>query len=482
MKKVFPFLVVFCILLGNFQVKATELVIDVPTEDIMEFGDLGLSILDILATGGKISVEDIEDLNDLRLALEGTGYRPHGLSANNRARLKTAKQNQLLQGYSHITGPILLDWGVHEYNVATNYSSSWIRSYTETGEDEVDPSQNIPELYSFMSNTNNLYFSGVDIINGSSNYYYTSDGGGVSTWKVDPSQITFISSNFTSYQNHLSNAGVNSPFLELFARSPLMTISIYSNQDESVSVIYSQANPVSFLSGRWDNDGSPNYSARFTGYNSSTDTINYYPNYGGNSNIPLYNQASFASLSLACNYIYQHYANINLFVDNVPWCITGQISQTPTVDFTDVIGTGADDDPIYDVWMPDTLTGEAGFDLTSLLDAIADFINDDTNDRVLAWDDISDQIIDIDGTLERVGVRKRAVAEVQEDDEVIEDTGDFPDIPLPDMPISDAFSGTSVLAELIDACQNTLPVELIACFWGIVFCCFIIGLIKILHK
>lgn len=193
------------------------------------------------------------------------------------------------------------------------------------------------------------------------------------------------------------------------------------------------------------------------------------------------------TLAAVLQYVSNHVRNANIYVDGVPWDLVNDIPLNPVIpDFEDVIVTPNDEEIYPDIIMPDTDYG--GFDLTSIFDAIKEAIADASSDDVAAGDGILDidDVLNNDGVIDINDGTAVDTIDVPFPDTIpieIEDINPpFPVFPIEVEPIHNAFSGTTILAELVDATQIVLPDELILVFWGIVFILFIIGLIKIFHK
>lgn len=199
-----------------------------------------------------------------------------------------------------------------------------------------------------------------------------------------------------------------------------------------------------------------------------------------------FNFAFSGSLSSVLNYIQEHFRNVNLYVDGEAWSLVSNPSPANPVipDFPDVINIDSED-PIGMIDLPNTTDYEGTFDITSLFDALKEAIagasdNDNTTKGVLTGDAVKDTFKDKAGEL--VGSIATPISTVIDDSFPIEGSLNYPNIVPYAEPISNAFMGTTVLAQLIDATQTVLPEPLTLVFWGIVFILFIIGLIKILHK
>lgn len=187
-------------------------------------------------------------------------------------------------------------------------------------------------------------------------------------------------------------------------------------------------------------------------------------------------QTNFAGLSTAINYFFGHFGNINLYVDNELWAYAGYSAPPITPEFPDAVGGEDLPTTTWPVHRP-----LAPYFITSpgMLQAIQDAIDDDGK---LDIDDLKPYLTDENGD---------PVPDPQFDPEpipipvpdpvnpdVVPGLPVLPAIP-PDMP---GFNGVSVLAEIINFTNQSLPTSLIVTFWGIIFGIVILGLIKILHK
>jgi len=200
-----------------------------------------------------------------------------------------------------------------------------------------------------------------------------------------------------------------------------------------------------------------------------------------------FNFSASGTLANVLNQVQNKFRNVNIYVDGIAWSLAGAPANPLIPTFPDVIGGTQDDPyPAYDIVFPDTTNYDGTFDLTSIFDAIKEAIigasdSDDTTSGTLTKEKVSDTFKDRAG--EAVGELTKTMDAVLDDSFPLEGTLNYPVLPpIPELPISNAFMGTTILAQLIDACQQILPEPLTLVFWGIIFILFIIGLIKILHK
>lgn len=353
------------------------------------------------------------------------------------------------------------------FNDWTGYSEFWYQKYMEQFyiEEEEEPEFEIPvgyqayidnilaynyriananQLSGIIQFTDPLSDSSYVALSGLENY---SSDGALYLWNCN--KITF---EVTSLNNNYS-----------FSYSP-----VYNNH------FYSTSNP------NWDTSRAYIYFPAQEGSNWR---------FGENYTSKVQTYSYSGSLSGLLDYLTQHFVNFDLVIDGNTWI--GGIDQAPSnpiiPDFNDVIG-GNEEDPIpaYDIVFPDTSDNEGTFDITSLFDALKEAIigasdNDDTTDSSLTREKVTDTYKDRVG--DAVGVAVKTIDDVMEDSFPVQGTLNYPNLPpIPQIPLDNAFAGTTILSELIDACQKIIPSPLALAFWGMIFILFIIGLIRILHK
>ena len=190
------------------------------------------------------------------------------------------------------------------------------------------------------------------------------------------------------------------------------------------------------------------------------------------------------SLQDVITYISLRFKNINLYVDNVLWCVAGAPTDLLIPDFPDVIQN--EDNLAYDIPFPNTPNYDGSFDLTSLFDALK-----------LAIIGASDQDISTPGTLTGEAVTDSYDGtDIDIQDKVVDlvstkvftgtledDTTDrLPDMVIPPGAVHAGLGGITVLSKFVDATQCILPEEIVIAFWGIFFILIILGLIKNLHR
>ena len=161
--------------------------------------------------------------------------------------------------------------------------------------------------------------------------------------------------------------------------SPIITINIDSSNPTNVIASYTSYAYTDFNTNLKVLD--------FFGWNNNPDTTVYtYMN--PYSNYKTYMQTSFSGISTALNYIFAHYSNINLYVDDVPWYLSDY------------------NEPTYPIVIPGQLTiynnqpleysfpSDTHIDLPDLTNIIRNAIN---SSGVVMWSDIADTYVDING-------------------------------------------------------------------------------------
>lgn len=289
--------------------------------------------------------------------------------------------------------------------------------------------------------------------------------------------------------------------------SDIITINI-NNINDSYTISLSGYNVT-------DKNTSPNNLYLYT-YHADTNTLStssatmislttYNNSYSWSNNLTI---NGFPYLSDAINFIKKNFRNVNIFVNGTPWALVGDFSFEDIITGPDVIRNDNGLIDSQDVFVPDQ---ELAFDLIGLINLLEDKLNG--IDTTIDFDDlITDGIIvNPDGTAlddARSHILnmtiQRVIADEQErdDPEPVATTTPppyptFPEVdwrknPIPEpLPTSfdtsngnptDAFSGASTLAQIVDATNRGLPSELVYTFWGIVFGMIVLGVIKVLHK
>lgn len=188
-----------------------------------------------------------------------------------------------------------------------------------------------------------------------------------------------------------------------------------------------------------------------------------------------YNFSGFNNLNQLFNNMAARWHNINIYVDNVPWSILD--TPDPNVpEFPDVVGGEDLPATTWPIFRPRApyYTSVPGM-LQAIEDAIAD-------DGKLDIDDLKPYLTDENGDPVPDPIFDPEPVPIPVPDPVNPDV--VPGLPeLPVIPLNmPGYNGVSVLAEIINFTNQSLPTSLIVTFWGIVFGIVILGLIKILHK
>lgn len=233
------------------------------------------------------------------------------------------------------------------------------------------------------------------------------------------------------------------------------------------------------------NDNSHYYSFSGTGSQPAIEFTNYgYQDYGVRKYTDRWNISPTCSYSYAgsladcLSHISNYFKNVNIYVDGEPWAIVSEpiIPTTITPEFPDAVGGEDLPTTTWPVYKPREpyYTNVPGM-LQAIEDAIAD-------DGKLDIDDLKPYLTDENGDPVPDPIFDPEPVPIPVPDPVNPDVVPglpiLPDIP-PEMP---GFNGVSVLAEIINFTNQSLPTALIVTFWSIVFGIVILGLIKILHK
>lgn len=468
---------------------ASAYVIDPST--IGSIGDLGLGLLggaEFDFTGSKYQIENYDSLSQadqVDAAIGATNQfiddywsaRKEYIKANNGFLQETYKvyDNYALKNAGllntdtnfHISGQLATDW--------MQYSKFWYQDYISSLDLDPEVVQPTPDsAYQSLLNTINgdgFYFKNYPTSYqyrwGSGNNYY------IFTLLDHPDNYSWMTQGSSYYYNNSTDMRMVS--------IPLSTINITSNNG-TYSFSFTSSGVTSLY--RYEASGTKSAEGCVVAfYNTGSHSGGYF-----SDNWTRYNNVTFSSsgsLSDVLTYISKRFRNITIYVDNVLWAIAGspQILNPVIPDFPDVIGT--DEDPIYTFDLPDTSNYEGAFDITSMFDAIKEAIigasdSDNTTSGILTGENVSDLVVDDTGTL--VGTKAVPISTVLDDSIEGQATKRLPNIELYPDKIHDAFSGTSLLADVVLATQESLPSAIITVFWGIVICLFIIALIKSLHR
>lgn len=196
------------------------------------------------------------------------------------------------------------------------------------------------------------------------------------------------------------------------------------------------------------------------------------PNASNNRSISRSNQ----TLEQCFQYLANKVRNVNIYVDGVLWAAAGKTAPTITPEFPDAVG--GEDLPTT-TWPISKPRAPYYTSVPGMLQAIEDAIE---GDGVLDIDDLKPYLTDENGDPVPDPIFDPEPVPIPVPDpvnpEIIPGLPEIPVIPL-DMP---GYNGVSVLAEIINFTNQSLPTSLIVTFWGIVFGIVILGLIKILHK
>lgn len=342
---------------------------------------------------------------------------------------------------------------------------------------------NLPERYSYLTNLNSLYVGGYSFLSRFQNICnyptHTSTGSDypLRTPLIDITQKTLVNlSGNTNKFYHTPDSSLennNNTNLELSIYQNRLTLYV-TGDDTTASFTYD-----------------PNSTARYSwtqvyGSTNGWFTDNYYFRYFIYSDGTLYTSSptanannlttSFTDLDTCLQYIYDHFSNIDLYVNNEPWLLNNtEVNLIP--EFPDVVG--GDELPTT-TWPLTYPKAPSYINLPGLRQAFQRAKNTDNQFDIM---DLTDSLVDPEGDpvtdpeMETVPIPLPNPDPINP--EVVPELPDLPLIPPADNP---GFSGVSVLAEIINFTNQSLPSGLVTVFWGIVFGAVILGIIKILHK
>lgn len=373
----------------------------------------------------------------------------------------------------------------------TGYSNFWYQKYMEQFEpaevNPIDPFENVPSQYrSYVEKINssgqyNFYFENYPIDYSGYVMDNTFNNPSEVSWTLGKSDLNnssaYIVDSSGLYSQHILPMGIKTCVLTNNGTTYTLTI---DNFQDTYYWARSYAYYHYYSFAVFNEFGG---TMQAQSISESTAWSNYIPQSSTFTRTGL--------LDSLLEFMSNKFRNMNIVVDGDTWYEVGGLAPTGdgTIipDFPDVIG-GNDDDPIpaYDIVFPNTSDNEGTFDITSLFDALKEAIigasdNDDSTDSTLTREKVTDTYKDRVG--EAVGEAVKTIDDVMEDSFPIQGTLNYPNLPpIPQIPLDNAFAGTTILSELIDACQQILPSPLALAFWGMIFILFIIGLIRILHK
>lgn len=160
------------------------------------------------------------------------------------------------------------------------------------------------------------------------------------------------------------------------------TVYLTTNQDNTVSAQYLFSNKTTFHCDYYNLNFN---SADYFRYNTGGYIIMYTPNLQ-TSIYPFQN--TFNGISTACNYLYQHFRHINIYVDGVPWALTNDNTPTYPIVIPDMLTVLNNQPAQY------TFSEPTYIDLSGLTTLITNAIN---SSDIVTWQDIDDYFIDVNG-------------------------------------------------------------------------------------
>jgi len=447
----------------------------------------------------NIIYDDLNDNNALdyvSLALQSAS----GLPSSMISEINRMYQNKVLDNdYELKTSS--KDFFIAYWNkFNTNYINEYVERMNAVPEDVVVPDP--PSDYATLCNEIES-----DIVNGHSFFSYPlyirtwdiPSGGSIENFRInflfdDCSLFTtdYFSSNSVTQLTYSEHATLNisttgdhvTLLVDGFTGNSLFYYQdSYSSTPQTIEFGNSTARVLDFSNDKWNIGNYNPYISNGINYNNS-----------------------FNTLDAALNYVYQHFRNVNLFVDGIAWIFANTSSDISVNIPNGVIDSGTDDgkivsNPIY--WTVDSSTGnpiESKYNLDKLYDYLKTLIDGTNQDTTVSFDDLVDAgvIEDAEGnTLTDTDIGTKSIADVIADATTnIDDlsiTGEIAGIipPLPILPTFSAgpqgdptagFRGMSVLARIVNVTNRGLPDDIISMFYGIVASLIVLGLIKVLHK
>ena len=369
-----------------------------------------------------------------------------------------------------------------DVNAFTMYNPYWFLQNIATSHDSI-----------VISPDANFYQSILDTINkrdsSSINAFWWYD---VPT-SINSPDLTSYVIPFTSYSwfckgsDYSINPGFNSSYVFACATTPLSIYITSSGSTYSYSVSCYNIQPA-------------NYN-RYNGIESPAFAFTFGSNYWSNLDLGMsYSQPFTTSFSGSIGQVLQDislkFKNVNIYVDGDLWSWSGEIVLPPVTapDVIQVGDTGLDTYDVYGLEMPDDL----GLDIPNFIDWILNKLMEGAT-TISLEDAIADEVPivrTVDGDRAISYSDTRPIWKVIERDIDIPaddpdpnitptptpDIGDPPILKLPTFNYLPHNSETTVLSELIDATQKTIPEDLMNLIWNCFGLLVVGGLIYILHK
>lgn len=345
-----------------------------------------------------------------------------------------------------------------EFANFVGYNHDALRLYSEFFTTEPDPNAPTPDP---------AYNSYIDAFNGSG-FFWSDFSSPLSGYRGNAS----FSGNIKDYsyiiRTPFGNDTIGSTSSGLVFPTNIIDLNITYNGTNYTGTISNVNNISNFIyaGGFYWN------AVSFTGTNGYDNMIN------NSNNVSNYSYSYTGTLANVLTYFSNRIKNVNIYVDGVAWALVNAPTPTPTItpEFPDAVGG---EDLESTTWPISRPRAPYYTNVPGVLQAIEDAIVDDGK---LDIDDLKPYLTDENGDPVPDPIFDPEPVPIPVPDPVNPDV--VPGLPIlpaipPEMP---GFNGVSVLAEIINFTNQSLPTSLIVTFWGIVFGIVILGLIKILHK
>lgn len=358
-----------------------------------------------------------------------------------------------------------------EFANFVGYNHNALRLYSESFNNN-DDSQSV--------NPDPQYQSYIDLCNGhgEGQFFWYDVPQTNSSYKGSTSINSYPATDYSwfKYPFQTNNFYPNSYITNMMQATDILTLYITFDGTNYNGVIYQGDSTIFSSIVSW-----MDYSYSMDGVDFSYDpnSDSFYMRSGANRNLSnlscSYSNSDLASVLWFFSGLFR---NINIYVDGVLWAQAGNIVIPPSInpEFPDAVGGEDLPSTTWPIFKP---RAPYYTNVPGVLQAIEDAIADDGN---LDLDDLKPYLTDENGDPVPDPIFDPEPVPIPVPDPV--NPSIVPGLPIlpaipSDMP---GFNGVSVLAEIINFTNQSLPTSLIVTFWGIVFGIVILGLIKILHK
>lgn len=368
-------------------------------------------------------------------------------------------------------------WSKHDSLALNDYVSRMNISLPSSGDvgDVPNPPTDfkaVVDLIQSASVFNNKSLMGIRVSNnytfmfGSAPSVYSSSGSFNDTGSYASSNAVYYLSSCVCHLVHNTTTGGYDFYVDSFSQVPSGSIVLTTSSGNYVSRISS----------------SPQY--EYVGANAGAASDQVLSSISGNS---------FDNLSQALTWISARFRNITLYVDGNLWASSGDSGHVIDKGIEVTVPDAVIDDVTgeivaHNISVPLDQSGNVkpfNIDLDGVFDLITDHIANGID--TLDWTDIISEgvLTGVDGVVLTIDDFTDVPASKVIDTPVTATDVLTDSVPrLPSLPAynNSGFAGVSVLARIINMTNQSLPSELVLCFYGVVFGICILGLIKILHK